>query len=275
MRLDFSKKTLLCSILFTSTFLSCNGQNKPSGSDNIAEKKVLVKVVGPSSDISADYLMGKFDPSKHPDFVEIPKEYADRPGQFIRLEVLGAFIKMYNAAMLEGVRLQIRSATRNFNDQKRIWENKWTGKTILEDNINAAKDISDDLTRSKKILEYSSMPGTSRHHWGTDMDFNSFSNEWFEKGEGYKLYSWMLYNAAKYGFCQPYTKMGSDRTSGYFEEKWHWTYMPLSKKYTQSAKTIIKNEMISGFLGSETAIIVDMLNNYILGISPSCLQSQN
>ena len=63
-----------------------------------------------------------------------------------------------------------------------------------------------------------------------------------------------------------------ERKSGYFEEKWHWTYMPLSKKYTDMAKKWIKNEMISGFLGAETATKVDMVNNYILSISPACLQ---
>lgn len=262
----------VCLIFILFGFISCDAQNKPAVSDNSADKKIRVKVVAGSPEVTPDYLMGKFEPNNHPDFSEIPIEYADRPGQFIRTEVLMAFIKMYKKASADGVKLQIRSATRNFNDQKRIWENKWTGKTILEDKVNAATDIADDLMRAKKILEYSSMPGTSRHHWGTDMDFNSFSNEWFEKGEGLKLYTWMLTNAGDYGFCQPYTKMGIDRKSGYFEEKWHWTYMPLSKKYTDMAKKWIKNEMISGFLGAETATKVDMVNNYILSISPACLQ---
>jgi LAS superfamily LD-carboxypeptidase LdcB len=215
--------------------------------------------------------MGKFKPANHGDFVEIPIKYADRPGQYLRKETFAAFQKMYEAAAKDGVILQIRSATRNFDDQKRIWENKWTGKTLLEDNTNAARDIKQNLARAKKILEYSSMPGTSRHHWGTDMDLNAFTNEWFDTGEGLKLYQWMQKYAYSYGFCQPYSKMGSDRKTGYFEEKWHWTYMPLSVKYTKAAKKMIKNRMITGFLGSETATEIDMVKNYILGISPSCL----
>lgn len=244
-------------------------KNTPTKPQN---KNIKVKVIKPDTTISVEYLMGKFDPTLHPDFVQIPAQFADRPGQYIRKEVFEAFVKMYNAAFKDGIKLQIRSATRNFNDQKRIWENKWTGKTILEDNLNAAKDIKDDLTRAKKILEYSSMPGTSRHHWGTDMDFNSFDNHWFEKDEGLKLYNWMKNHAASYGFCQPYTALGSDRKTGYFEEKWHWTYMPLSVHYSAMTKLKIKNNMITGFLGSETATKVDMLNNYILGISTACLK---
>ncbi len=34
-------------------------------------------------------------------------------------------------------------------------------------------------------------------------------------------------NAAKFGFCQPYN-VKTDR-KGYNEEKWHWSFMPLSK----------------------------------------------
>ena len=275
MKNSFSIKNLLSTVFFVVILISCGAQNKSIGSDNRAETKVKVKVVRAAEEITPDYLMGKFEPKDHPDFTEISIEYADRTGQYIRTEVLVSFVQMYEAALLDGVKLQVRSATRNFNDQKRIWENKWTGKTLLEDKVNGAIDIPDELMRAKKILEYSSMPGTSRHHWGTDMDFNSFSNAWFEKGEGLKLYTWMLKNASKYGFCQPYTKMGIGRESGYFEEKWHWTYMPLSIVYTKLAKEKIKNEMNSGFLGADTAPKVDMVNNYILAISSACYQSTN
>lgn len=250
------------------SMVSC--QQAPKVSAGQEKQSVLVKVMPPDTSVTIDYLMGKFDPSKHPDFTEIPIKYADRAGQYIRKEVFEAFVKMSDAASKEGIRIQIRSATRNFIDQKRIWENKWTGKTLLEDNLNAARDVRDDLSRAKKILEYSSMPGTSRHHWGTDMDFNSFDNQWFEKGEGLKLYTWMKTHAASYGFCQPYTALKSDRKTGYFEEKWHWTYMPLAVHYTAMAKMKLKNEMMTGFSGSETAPTVDMVNNYILGISPAC-----
>ena len=57
------------------------------------------------------------------------------------------------------------------------------------------------------ILEYSSAPGTSRHHWGTDMDINALQNDYFSnKGNGAFLYEWLQKNAAKFGFCQPYNK---------------------------------------------------------------------
>jgi LAS superfamily LD-carboxypeptidase LdcB len=111
------------------------------------------------------------------------------------------------------------------------------------------------------------MPGTSRHHWGTDIDLNSFSNKWFESGKGLKLFNWLEANAAKYGFCRPYT---ANRPHGYQEEKWHWSYSPLSVPMIKVAQQTLNDQQISGFLGSETAQQIGVVNKYILGISNSC-----
>jgi len=135
---------------------------------------------------------------------------------------------MYNAAKADGIDLVVRSATRNFSYQRGIWERKWSGKTKLSDGVNAATDITVDRDRAVKIMNYSAMPGASRHHWGTDIDLNSFNNSYFESGTGLKVYKWLEQNAHKYGYCRPYTPKNNGRT-GYEEEKWHWSYTPLSK----------------------------------------------
>lgn len=249
-----------------------------------AEKDLQKAAVTSSSEIdskpplneefSTDYLMGKFDPAMHPAFAEIEPALRDKEVRYLRKEVLEAFRRMHAAASNEGIHLVIISATRNFEVQKRIWENKWMGRTLLEGGLNAARDIHSDTGRARKILEYSSMPGTSRHHWGTDLDINSLDNEWFERGEGLALYRWMQAHAAEFGFCQPYTRLGSDRKSGYLEEKWHWTYMPLSIKLTELAKQNLKDDLISGFAGSQTASEIKVIEKYVLGISPACILKQ-
>lgn len=122
--------------------------------------------------------------------------------------------------------------------------------------------------RAKRIMEYSAMPGASRHHWGTDIDLNNLSNAFFEKNGGQKIYDWLVAHAQEYGFCQPYSE---GRKTGYREEKWHWTYLPLSKDFTSIAKNYLKNEMITGFSGSESAVSLNVLKNYILGINIECM----
>jgi LAS superfamily LD-carboxypeptidase LdcB len=141
----------------------------------------------------------------------------------------------------------------------------------LSSGENAARDYPDPKARALKILNYSAMPGTSRHHWGTDIDLNALNNKYFGEGEGLKVYQWLTTHAAEYGFCQPYSKKGALRPEGYNEEKWHWSYLPVAKPLTDLAKQQLKNDMIKGFKGAEAATQIDVVKNYVLGINQDCL----
>jgi len=223
-----------------------------------------------SSILTLDYVMGKFDPAQHEDFTKIELKYADREGLYLRKDTYAAFLEMYEAAKQDGIQLQIRSATRNFANQKRIWEGKWTGKRLIENGENLAKTTPNFNERALKILRFSSMPSTSRHHWGTDIDLNAFTNTYFEKGEGKKIYDWLQANASTYGFCQPYSPKGEERPDGYNEEKWHWSYLPVALPLTNFAKDSLKNELISGFKGAEAAMEIGVVEKYVLGINEIC-----
>ncbi len=227
-----------------------------------------------NQDWSLDYLMGKFDPVTDSNFIEINLEHADRAGLYLRKDTYNAFIRMYEAAQRDSVRLVIRSATRNFDSQKKIWENKWSGETPLESN-KRANLIADETMRAKEILKYSSMPGSSRHHWGTDIDLNAFNNHYFEEGEGLKIYQWLSVNAPEFGFCQPYTKKDLSRQTGYEEEKWHWSYLPVSGHLIRQARASLRDDLINGFPGSEQAIRIGVVNNYVLGIDSLCLNIEH
>lgn len=216
--------------------------------------------------VDKNYLLGKFDPTTHNQFVKLQDEHTQGSarGAYLRKETYEAFIKMSAAARMEGVELVILSATRNFEAQKRIWENKWNGKVQVE-----GKDlttVNDPNERARLILLYSSMPATSRHHWGTDMDLNSLENSFFESGDGLKTYQWLTTHAAEYGFCQPYTSKRNGRT-GYEEEKWHWSYLPLSSEFLKLYKTKVKYTDIKGFTGSEVAKPLQVITRYVAGVA--------
>ncbi|MCP4452814.1 MAG: M15 family metallopeptidase, partial [Planctomycetes bacterium] len=122
-------------------------------------------------DIDKKTLLGQFDPTSSKGFVQAQTPHASRAGLYLLGEVYDAFIQMHRAARADGISLVIVSATRNFEDQKRIWEGKWTGQRLVNDR-NLAQTVLDPAQRARVILKYSSMPGTSRHHWGTDIDIN-------------------------------------------------------------------------------------------------------
>lgn len=239
--------------------------------EEAAAKRVNVAPSKPEEEFTVGYLMGKFDPLKHPDFVKIAPPYADNKERYLRKDTYKAFQQMHEAAQKDGIQLVIISATRNFESQKSIWEAKWTGQRLVDDE-DISQTIPEPRQRALKILEYSSMPGSSRHHWGTDIDLNNLNDEHFQKGEGKKVYQWLRAHAAQYGFCQPYSQKGADRPAGYNEEKWHWSYMPISKKLTALAAQKLKDNMVEGFKGAETAKSIGIVEKYVLGINQACLE---
>jgi len=218
------------------------------------------------------YLTGKFDPVQNDNFILIPSDFALLSGSkmYLRKETYAAFRTMESAARIDGISLVIASATRNFDSQKDLWNKKWSGVTLV-DGGNLAKQIPDGLTRFKKILEWSAAPATSRHHWGTDIDINDADPEYFETEKGKKEYEWLVANAPEYGFCQVYNTKGNGRTTGYNQEKWHWSYLPLAISFTREYKELIKESDIFGFSGDTFVTKQDLINEYVLSLNPECL----
>jgi D-alanyl-D-alanine carboxypeptidase len=247
--------------------VQCDSKGQKSRAEMAAPR--VAALVDPA-DFDLDYIMGKFDPARHPAFVTIDPKHANREGMYLRRDVYEAFQRMYEAALNDGVRLRIISATRNFGAQKGIWEAKWNGERLVENGENLARTTPEPVERALKILRYSSMPGTSRHHWGTDIDLNDLNNAYFDSGEGKKIYEWLCRHAPAYGFCQPYSPLGPERPHGYQEERWHWSYLPVSLPLTQLAAEQLRDDMISGFSGAETAARIKVVENYVLGINRDC-----
>ncbi len=220
-------------------------------------------------EITCNTLLGHIDPPSDHDFVLVDESYASRQGLYMRQAAYDAFLKMQKAALNDGITLTVLSAARTFDHQKRIWENKWNGHQVLHGNI-LATDIYDPVERAREILRFSAMPGTSRHHWGTDIDLNSLQNAYFESGEGKKIYQWLLANAGDYGYCQPYTARDKDRTGGYEEEKWHWSYFPIASEFLRAYPKLVSYDDIKGFDGAATARRLMVIERYVLDISEKC-----
>jgi hypothetical protein len=103
-----------------------------------------------------------------------------------------------------------------------------------------ARSLTDD-EKQMEILQASSAPGISRHHWGTDFDiFSDQPAEWTTAGAGRNFldeYSWLLGNASMYGFIQAFTPLSAYRQLGYMEERWHWSYWPVAQALLEFVST--------------------------------------
>ena len=227
---------------FTSDFLDIQQKKE---NEEIANKLFQEKEAQEKAKKEAEerlYLTGRFEPSQRKDFILIPSEYTlGGIKMYTRKETYDAFLEMQKLAIKSNVSLHIVSATRNFDYQKNLWNNKWTGVTFV-DGKDLSKNIPDGLSRFQKILEFSAAPGTSRHHWGTDLDINGISPTYFDTKEGMKQYEWLKKNALSFGFCQVYNSKDENRSTGYNEEKWHWSYLPLSRDFTKEYKRLITKE---------------------------------
>jgi LAS superfamily LD-carboxypeptidase LdcB len=203
---------------------------------------------------TVEELVGLVDPEDHRGFDKLRGKYTTKESAYLRDEVYDAFKEMWKEAKRDDVNLVIISATRNKHYQSGIWNRKWNSFG------------GEEATRAERILQYSSMPGTSRHHWGTDFDLNSLENSYFEQGEGLKIYQWLQANAHKYGFFQPYTGFNAFRDAGYREEKWHWSYYPTASKILRAYNHHINYTYLNGFDGADYAERLDVINNYVNGI---------
>ncbi|MGB0883654.1 MAG: M15 family metallopeptidase [Flavobacteriales bacterium] len=245
----------LFSVLVLMIFNACEPPKTSHSSfekiNQAPQKQVVIQPI--SYHFSKEQLLGKIDPKTNSDFVLADSEFCSK-SMYLHKDCAAAFRLMYDSAKTDAINLHIISGTRNFDYQKGIWNRKWNKYKHLE-----------GKQRVGKILEYSAMPGASRHHWGTDIDLNSLNNSYFEKGEGLRIYQWLQKHAQDFGFYQVYGSKSNGR-QGYEEEKWHWSYLPVAKRYLEAYKKNIKHSDLKGFNGSEFAKELQLIPRFVLGI---------
>ncbi len=148
-----------------------------------------------------------------------------------------AFNDMQVAAAHEGHNLQAASSWRSFERQLAIWNGKWRGERPLLDADNQPMDTLQlsECERLQAILRWSALPGTSRHHWGTDLDIYDPDclpagtklalEPWeYEAGGWFSdLGDWLTNHMNDFGFFLPYARpVGSG--SGVAYEPWHISF---------------------------------------------------
>jgi LAS superfamily LD-carboxypeptidase LdcB len=190
-------------------------------------------------------------------------------------EAKTAFSQMKEAAAQSGIQIEVISAYRSFQRQKEIFEGKY--KQFTASGLSPSEAI-------EKIIEYSTIPGTSRHHWGTDIDIidanapqpeNVLQPEHFHgNGPFCKLKDWLNIHASAFGFFEVYTD--NAHRKGFKYEPWHFSYAPVAKPMLEAykkldVKQILLEEKIMGASHFSDAFISKYRTEHILDINPELL----
>tara|TARA_B100001778_G_scaffold114795_1_gene94139 strand:- start:420 stop:1145 length:726 start_codon:yes stop_codon:yes gene_type:complete len=186
-------------------------------------------------------------------------------------EVSDAFEKMKIAALNAGHDIEIVSAYRSYNRQRDIWNRKYLSNEIK--GFSPVENIN-------KIIEYSTLPGTSRHHWGTDIDIIDGSvtkdgdvlltEKFHGDGPYSELRVWLEENASKFGFLRPYSN--NIERKGFNYEPWHYSYAPIAipmlKAYLKlDLNRLLVPENLKGSQYITPSFIKKYIEENILGIS--------
>lgn len=208
--------------------------------------------------INKPFLTGRYSFTKDTSFVKVGVNYSVNT-VYLKKETYRAYLKMYEAALKDGVKLTIISGTRSFDDQLYKWNAEWNDPKF--------SGIKNTTAKVKKLLRWWSMPGTSRHHWGTDIDLTNLKLAFYKTPKGKRMYEWLSKNASTYGFYQPFN---ANRQTGYQEEKWHWSYLSLSRIYLKEYLKQVTYNDINGFSGWQAAKTLDVINTQVLAINAAC-----
>lgn len=155
---------------------------------------------------------------------------------------IAAFEQLQSQARLAGFEPAIISGYRSFDRQLAIWNAKAEGRRLVVDDAGQPVDIL-SLSQARQvdaILRWSALPGTSRHHWGSDFDV-------YDKAalpEGYKVqltpdecsktgvfgafHEWLDEELSRPN-CPFYRPYSIDR-GGVACEPWHLSYRPLAQE---------------------------------------------
>ncbi len=194
----------------------------------------------------------------------------------LRAQAHDAFVEMKKAAYSDGIDLKVVSSYRNFSRQEAIFERKFERYT--------EEDGMEPMAAIDKIIEYSTIPGTSRHHWGTDVDIidgypkaegDVLVPSKFRAGGPYENFKkWMDENSKTFDFHLVYTD--EPKRKGFKYEPWHYSFAPLSVPMLTEfrRKNILQLLEKETFMGSEhftNGFIRTYIQNNILDINKELL----
>ncbi len=194
-------------------------------------------------------------------------------------DTVAVYERLASDAEQRGFGLHAASGYRSFERQAGIWNAKLSGQRPVLDDQGAAIDL-EPLTLKERVfavLRWSALPGTSRHHWGTDFDIYDKTalsggklqltvDETEAGGPFFEMYCWLdsYLDDSGLSLSRPYL---IDH-GGIAKEPWHISHTPLAQEYEKLLTIELLREIIdaSDLMFKETILanLEEIFHRFIL-----------
>lgn len=206
----------------------------------------------------------------------------EQPRCVLHASAVPPFLAMHEAAGRAGFELAPVSSFRDFERQRAIWNAKFRGERPALDRKGRPVKMGslDPGARVETILLWSALPGSSRHHWGSDLDVADGRviaagyklrlevDEYRRGGPFAALSAWLGANMRRFGFYRPYTRRGG----GVQPEPWHLSFAPVAARALPRMTTRLLTEAIADAGVDGEAEILARLpairERYVLDVDP-------
>jgi len=182
-------------------------------------------------------------------------------------------------AAKKGFQLKVISGFRDFDRQLQIWNAKALGQRpvlgIDEKPLNLSEMV--DAEKVFALLNWSALPGASRHHWGTDVDVYDASVVPLDyavqltSAEAKTVFGlfhdWLSQYVVegRSGFYRPYFQSAGSVA----EELWHLSYKPLASPVAEAlSETALRVKIESADIQLKSAILENLSEIYARYIAP-------
>jgi len=200
----------------------------------------------------------------------------------LHYETVASLLAMRDEAAKAGIDLAPCSSFRDFDTQLSIWNRKWNGERPLYDRAGRPLRRSElsDSEAIDAILSWSSLPGGSRHHWGSDLDvidraampagykLELVPSEYASGGIFARLTQWLDENMHRFGFFRPYR---TDR-GGVSPEPWHLSYAPVALPALESLSlSTLRHVLEASEIAGKSHVLnrlPEIYTRYLLSIDP-------
>ncbi len=209
----------------------------------------------------------------------------EEPGLgLVHPDVVVPWRKLCEAARSAGFELRAVSGYRSFDRQLKIFNDKAEGRRPVFDDRGKPVDMAALTERQRlyAILRFSALPGTSRHHWGTDMDVMDAAAvpadyrvaltaaECTPGGVFGGLHLWLDDYLARPD-CPFYRPYDRDR-GGVAPEPWHLSYAPvadgLAARLTPELLRALLKDMDIALKAQVLVALDDIFTRFVTGSVP-------